>query len=379
MEKKIKILYFVDRMLKGGIQSLVLEIVNNIDKKCFQIDFLLLDDGKEYDLERTLRKLGCNVYKLKGVWINTPFDYIKYYRSMNQFFKTTGNDYDIVHMHSSSKNFMVLKLAKKNGIKIRIAHSHNTDFQSRNCIKKFLGNILKILLKKYSTDYMACSNDAGKWLFGNNTNFVVLKNAINVENFAFNNEKRIEIRNKYGIKDNEIVCGNVGRITEQKNHMYLLRIFNKVYCKDKNYKLLIVGKGDNEIEEKLRKFVEENNIQNNVIFAGFQENTYEYLNAMDLFVFPSKFEGLGIVLIEAQTNGLGCIVSEGIPDEAKIKSNIITIPLDNEKEWVENILNCKKDRIIDTKIIKDAGYDINVEIKKLENYYKKRIQNEREK
>ena len=118
MEKKIKILYFVDRMLKGGIQSLVLEIVNNIDKKCFQIDFLLLDDGKEYDLERTLRKLGCNVYKLKGVWINTPFDYIKYYRSMNQFFKTTGNDYDIVHMHSSSKNFMVLKLAKKNGIKI---------------------------------------------------------------------------------------------------------------------------------------------------------------------------------------------------------------------------------------------------------------------
>ena len=151
----VKVLYFVDRMLKGGIQSLVIEIVKNINKEKVQIDFLLLDDGKEYELENTLKDLGCKIYKLNGIWINTSLDFFKYKKALDNFFKE-HNDYDVVHMHSSSKNYMVLKKAKKYGIPVRIAHSHNIDFQTKNQIKKIVGNIFKIYLKKYSTDYFAC-------------------------------------------------------------------------------------------------------------------------------------------------------------------------------------------------------------------------------
>lgn len=376
MNKKIKILYFVDRMLRGGIQSLVVEIVKNIDKENFQIDFLLLDDGNTYELEDKLKEMNCNVYKLKNVWINTPFDYLKYCKEMNKFFRTIGKDYDIVHLHSSSKNFMVLYYAKKYGIKIRIAHSHNTDFQTKNFIKKFIGNQFKGLLKKNATDYMACSKDAGKWLFGNEK-VIVLKNAINIKKFTFDNKKRNEIRNKYGIKDNEIVCGNVGRITEQKNHIFLINVFKKLYNQNKNYELLLVGKGEERLEKELEKIVNENNITENVIFAGFQEKPYEYLNAMDLFVFPSKFEGLGIVLIEAQANGLSCIVSDKIPNEAIINSNVKILSLDKEDDWVKTIQEINCTRIQDNTKIKEAGYDILEEIKKLEKYYIKRIKDEK--
>lgn len=376
MNKKIKILYFVDRMLRGGIQSLVIEIVKNINKENFQIDFLLLDDGKTYDLEEKLKEMNCNVYKLKNVWINTPFDYLKYCKEMNKFFKTIGKEYDIVHLHSSSKNFMVLYYAKKYGVKIRIAHSHSTDFQTKNFIKKFVGNQFKSLLKKNATDYMACSRDAGKWLFGNENNVIILKNAINIQKFYFDEEKRKEIRNKYGIKNNEIVCGNVGRITEQKNHIFLINVFKKLYSYNKNYKLLLVGKGEETIEKELEKVVKENNMTDNVVFAGFQEKTYEYLNAMDLFVFPSKFEGLGIVLIEAQANGLSCIVSDKIPSEAIINSNVKIVSLDKEDEWVKVIQETNCTRVIDNVKIKDAGYDILEEIKKLEKFYRKRVKDE---
>ena len=376
MNKKVKILYFVDRMLRGGIQSLVVEIVKNIDKENFQIDFLLLDDGKTYELEDKLKEMNCNVYKLKNVWINTPFDYIKYCKEMNKFFKTIGKDYDIVHLHSSSKNFMVLYYAQKYGIKVRIAHSHNTDFQTKNKIKILVGNCFKHFLKKYATNYMACSKEAGKWLFGDEK-VTVLKNAINIQKFTFDSQKRKEIRDKYGIKYNEIVCGNVGRITEQKNHIFLINIFKKLYNRNRNYKLLLVGKGEEKLEKELEKIVNENNINENVIFAGFQEKPYEYLNAMDLFVFPSKFEGLGIVLIEAQANGLNCIVSDKIPNEAIINSNVKILSLKREEEWVKTIQETNCTRILDNIKIKEAGYDIFEEIKKLEKYYIKRIKDEK--
>lgn len=377
MSKKIKVLYFIDRMLKGGIQALVVDIARNINKDKFQLDCLLLDDGKKYELEDTLKELNCNVYKLENIWIRTPFDYIRYYKEMSKFFKTKGKEYDIVHLHSSSKNFLVLYLAKKNGIKVRIAHSHNTAFQTKNSTKIFFGNILKHFLIKNSTDFMACSTAAGQWLFGDKVEFSILKNAIDLDKFIYNDEKRKEIRNKYGIKDDEIVCGNVGRITEQKNHKFLIEVFNKVFQNNQKYKLLLIGKGEEEKEKELKELVSKYRITNNVIFAGFQENAYDFFNAMDLFVFPSKFEGLGIVLIEAQANGLNCLVSKNIPEEAKITTNVKSISLDNKEEWMQEILTANKQRKICNKYIERAGYNIKKEIEKLETYYIKRVEDEK--
>ena len=373
MGKKIKILYFVDRMLKGGIQALVVDISKYIDKEHFQLDFLLLDDGKKYELEDTLKSFGCNVYKLKDIWIKTPVDYIKYYKKMKNFFETKGKEYDIVHMHSSSKNFLFLYFAKRNGIKVRIAHSHNTDFQTNNIIKVFSGNIMKKFLIKNATHFMACSKDAGNWLFGEKVEVYVFNNSICVENYLYNEVARNEIRKKYKVKEDEIICGNVGRIAEQKNQEFLIEIFKDICQKDKKYKLLLVGDDNNELAEKLKDKVKKYKLEKNVIFAGFQSNAYEFFNAMDIFLFPSIFEGLGIVLFEAQTNGLNCIVSDKIPKEAMITNNITDIPLNNKEEWIKQIFLTKKIRKDTLKNIQNAGYDMKKKINELENYYKRII------
>ena len=373
MGKKIKILYFVDRMLKGGIQALVVDISKYIDKEHFQLDFLLLDDGKKYELEDTLKSFGCNVYKLKDIWIKTPVDYIKYYKKMKNFFETKGKEYDIVHMHSSSKNFLFLYFAKRNGIKVRIAHSHNTDFQTNNIIKVFSGNIMKKFLIKNATHFMACSKDAGNWLFGEKVEVYVFNNSICVENYLYNEVARNEIRKKYKVKEDEIICGNVGRIAEQKNQEFLIEIFKDICQKDKKYKLLLVGDDNNELAEKLKDKVKKYKLEKNVIFAGFQSKAYEFFNAMDIFLFPSIFEGLGIVLIEAQTNGLNCIVSDKIPKEAMITNNITDIPLNNKEEWIKQIFLTKKIRKDTLKNIQNAGYDMKKKINELENYYKRII------
>lgn len=377
MTEKIKVLYFVDRMLRGGIQSLCIDIVRNIDKNKFEIDFLLLDDGKEYELENELVKLGCKVYKLKNIWINKWYDYIKYNYKLKEFFEDIGKNYDIIHLHSSSKNFLVLYWAKKNGIKVRIAHSHNTDFQTNNKLKKIIGNLFKKMLKRNATDFMACSELAGKWLFGNKTKFMVFRNAIDITKFDYDANKRKKIRKLYNISEDDIVCGNVGRLVEQKNHKFLIEIFKEICLKNPHYKLLIVGKGDNEIQSELENMINEYKIKNNVIFAGFQKESFEYFNAMDLFLFPSKFEGLGIVLIEAQANGLVSIVSEGIPNEAKITEDVKTISLSNREQWINEILECNKERKKNMQLIIDAGYCMHDEIKKLENYYMKRVEDEK--
>ena len=368
----VKVLYFVDRMLRGGIQSLVIDWVSRFDKNKIHVDFLLLDDGKVYELEQTLKELGCTVYKLKGIWVKTPIDFIKYKYAVKNFFKK-HHDYKVVHMHSSSKNYMILKYAKKYGIPIRIAHSHNIDFQTKNPLKKLIGNLFKKPLIKYATDYFACSKIAGEWLFGEDIvesdKFRVIHNAIDYDKFKYNDDIRNETRRKLGFNDSDIVVGHVGRFVTQKNHSFLIDVFYKCYKQNNNYKLLLVGTG--ELEEFIKEKVRSLGIENSVIFAGFQSKVNEYMQAMDLFVFPSLFEGLGLVLVEAQASGLPCIATaDTIPDEVKINPNFYFVNL-NFNEWVETIQNIKLTKVKSKKLIKDAGYFIEDIVSELTKVYQR--------
>ena len=368
----VKVLYFVDRMLRGGIQSLVIDWVSRFDKNKIHVDFLLLDDGKEYELEQTLKDLGCTVYKLKGIWVKTSIDFIKYKYAVKNFFKE-HHDYKVVHMHSSSKNYMILKYAKKYGIPIRIAHSHNIDFQTKNPLKKLIGNLFKKPLIKYATDYFACSKIAGEWLFGKDIvesdKFKVIHNAIDYDKFKYDEKARNKIRKDLNIRESDVVIGHVGRFVNQKNHDFLINVFNKCYEQNNNYKLLLVGTG--ELEEYIKEKVKILGIENNVIFAGFQSNVNEYMQAMDIFAFPSLFEGLGLVLVEAQASGLPCIATANtIPDEVKINPNFYFVNL-NVNEWVQTIQNIKLARVKSKKLVKDAGYFIEDIITELTNEYQK--------
>lgn len=370
MSQPIKVLYFVDRMRRGGIQSLVVDWVSRFDKNKIHVDFLLLDDGEKYELEDTLKELGCDVYKLNKIWVKQPFDFIKEARALDKFFKE-HHDYKALHLHSSSKNYMVLKYAKKYCIPVRIAHSHNIDFQTENFCKKIIGNLLKIKLIKYSTDYFACSEMAGKWLFGekivNSEKFRVIRNAIDYEKFRYDTGIRNRMRKQFSFTKDNIVIGHVGRFVNQKNHEFLINLFVKLVNINANYRLLLIGTG--EREGKIRALVKINNISDKVIFAGFRTDVQQCMQAMDLFLMPSLYEGLGLVLIEAQASGLPCVATKGtIPEEAKILENFKFIDLDIDS-WRDHIKNVDLLRANSKIKLKEAGYDINDSINILENYY----------
>lgn len=371
MSKKIKVLYFVDRLLIGGIQTFILNNIKYIDRNKIEIDFLILDDGNTYDTENDLKKQGYNIYKLKNVWIRKPTDYFKYFKKIDKFFKE-HHDYKVVHLHSSSKNFYVLKSAKKYGIPVRIAHSHNIGFQAKSKLQIMIGNLCKPLLKKYATDYFACSEIAGEWLFGKKevqkNNVKVIQNAVDLKKFKFNEDTRNKIRKELGIED-KLVIGHVGRFTTQKNHNFLIDIFNEIHKKNSNSVLMLVGTGEKEAEihEKVKKL----GLEESVLFIGFKNNVNEYMWAMDLFVFPSLFEGLGLVLIEAQATGMKCFTSKDVvPEEAKVSSLLQYISLnDSAKLWADEILKNKVVRNNKYKDIKEKGYDICDTGKELEEFY----------
>lgn len=362
-------------MLRGGIQTFVIENMKHMDKNKIQIDFLLLDDGNKYELEDTLKQMGAKVYKLNGVWLKKPTDYFNYFNKIDKFFKE-HNDYKVVHLHSSSKNFYVLKAAKKYGIPVRIAHSHNIGFQTKSKLQIMIGNICKPLLKKYATGYFACSEIAGEWLFGKkeikNKNVTVIHNAVDLEKFKFNQEVRDKLRNELNIAD-KLVIGHVGRFTNQKNHDFLIDIFNEVYKKNKNSVLMLIGVG--EKEDEIKKKVRRLGLEECVIFLGFKNNVNEYMWTMDLFVFPSLFEGLGLVLIEAQATGMKCFTSKDVvPNNAKVTELLTFISLeDNLEKWVEKIVNCNYERKVCDKEIEQKGYDIKNTAKQLQEFYLKGI------
>ena len=371
-DRPINVLYFVDRMLRGGIQSLVIDWISRFNKKKIHVDFLLLDDGNNYELEDKLKELGCNIYKLKGVWIKNPFDYIKYSIALNNFFKK-HNNYKAVHLHSSSKNYLVLKYAQKYGIPIRIAHSHNIDFQTKSKFKKMVGNCFKKELIKYSTDYFACSNLAGQWLFGdkivNNPKYKIINNAIDYERFKFNEKTRKKIRNELQVKNDTVVIGNVGRFATQKNHKFLVEIFSEYHKKNKNSLLVLIGTGD--LEDEIKNKVKHLKLEKSVYFTGFKTNVNEYMQGLDIFLLPSLHEGLPVVGVEAQAAGLPCYMSKDvITEEVKIADNVYFISLEETPaKWADIILNNNNSRTDNYKKIKDRGYIISDVIENLEKVY----------
>ena len=358
---KFKILMFVDRMRTGGIQILLVNLLETFDRDKYQIDVLLLDDGTKYPLEDKLTELKANVFKLEKTWLNTPTDYIRYNTNIKNFFKK-HHDYNVVHLHSSSKNYLVLKFAKKYNIPIRIAHSHNTGFQSHNPFKVILGNLLKNRLIKYSTDLLACSNIAGEWLFGRRLvdagKVTVIKNGVDLERYKYNPSIRMNIRTNLEISD-KLVIGNVGRFVAQKNHSFLLDIFFEIKRIEPKSVLLLAGIGElmDSAKEKARML----GIEKDVKFLGFRTDVNEITQAMDLFLMPSLYEGFPVTAIEAQAAGLPCVLSSSITKEAAILDDTIYIDLNQPaKYWAERSVEIAKssNREDSFYILKRKGFDI---------------------
>ncbi len=371
MTKKepIRVAQIIGKWFGGGVETVVMNYYKNINITNIQFDFICDEDSTNIPYDE-IKKLGGKVILIP------PYQKVfRYHKELKRVLKE-GN-YKIVHSHINTLSVFSLWAAKSAKVPIRIAHNHSTTNK-----KEWKKNLLKIILrpfvKLYATDYMACTEHAGRWMFGNKQfdkgNVFILNNAIDIEKFKYNKEIRENIRKKLNIDKETVVIGHIGRFVEQKNHRFLIDIFDELHKEKKNTILLLIGQGPlmNEIREKVKKL----NLEDVVKFLGQRENANELYQAMDLFVFPSLYEGLGIVMIEAQCSGLPCIVSTEVPQIAKVSNNIKFIDLDENRNVWTNVIKSyinKLDRNVNLNKIKECGYDIKMEVNKLETKYENSI------
>lgn len=367
--KKLKILYIVPSLrLCNGVASYAMNYFRHIDNDNIQIDFIVGINERSKYFEEVENK-GSKIYYIPKMGIK---NFWKSFRLIKQFFKE--NRYDIVHCHVLNMGAFYLYEAKRNNVKVRILHSHVTKTADKR-MNKIRNDILMPISIKNANYYCACSLDAGKKLF-KNKKFTIIKNAIDGKRFAYNEEIRNSIRKKYHMEDS-IVIGNVGRLCNQKNQKFLIKIFNELCTKSSKIKLIIVGNGP--LEAELKDYVKRLAIEDKVCFFKPMENIENIYQAIDVFVMPSIYEGLGIVLIEAQTSGIPCIVSNAIPKEAKITKEYKELDLNNSiKQWaseIEKVLEKLPIRRTRSEELVKYNYDINIEAKRLEEFYMEIVKN----
>ena len=284
----IRVLQCVNDMHRAGLETMLMNYYRNIDRSKIQFDFLTHRPHKS-DYDDEILSLGGKVYYAPRLY---PQNYPKYFKWMEQFFKEHP-EYKIVHSHIDAMSYLPLKAAKKAGIPVRIAHSHNTSIDKD--FKYILKQYFRSRINSVTTDFCACGEEAGKFLFGD-VRYTIIPNAINISKFLFDPEIRRKKREELNIK-NEFVIGHVGRLSYQKNHKFLVQIFKEFVSQNPDSVLLLVGVGEKENE--IKKQVEKFGLNPKVKFLGNRTDVNELYQAMDIFVMPSFFEGVPVVGIRS--------------------------------------------------------------------------------
>lgn len=362
----IRILVFGMTENPGGVESFLINYYRNIDREKIQFDFLC-NSHEPVAYEDELIALGGRTFHITA----RSKDRATYKRELDEVFRIHASEWSAIWVNVCSlANIDYLIIAKRYGIKKRIIHSHNSqNMDSR--LRVILHKINRRIIAKYATDFWACSEDAARWFYNKELMkiAIVIHNAIDVERMNYNKEKRKAVREEYGLSG-KYVIGNVGRLHFQKNQMFAIDVFANYHKNNPNSALVFVGQGEDENLLKTR--VREYGIEKDVLFAGVQKDIQGWLSSFDLFLFPSKFEGLSIAALEAQVNSLPIIASKGvIPNEVKMNQNFMFLDLDLGAEaWSKKIEEMKNVKRLDYDMVKSNfvmnGYDIKTEAKKLE-------------
>lgn len=370
MNNPIRILHVIGVMNRGGAETMIMNIYRNIDRSKVQFDFVVhTNEIGSFDDE--IKKLGGKIFHCPKLNVENLLSYKNWWV---RFFQNDGLSYRVVHGHIGSTASIYLKAAKDSG-KYTIAHSHSsgTDYS----LKSFLYKLLSYNTRNIADYFFACSYAAGVDRYGkkiayDKQRYKILNNAIDTSLFGFNENIRKEIRNQFGLTENDLIIGHVGRFTSEKNHKFILKIFSNLLKNHDSSKLILVG--DGPLRNEIENLSKELNINNKVIFTGVRKDVNYIMQAFDVLLFPSIYEGLPVTLIEAQSTGLPCVISNKIPEDCILTNNLIHIVNleDDISKWVETILDVKNiTRNGRENEIKEAGFDIKATAKWLEEFYGK--------
>lgn len=347
-------------MGRGGLETMLMNYYRKIDRTKVQFDFLVHREF-EADYDAEIRELGGKIYHVSRL---IPWSR-KYQKELKNFFQEHP-EYKIVHVHQDCLSSVALKCAMECGVPVRIGHSH-----SSSAVKNVKYLIKRYYMKKiprYATDLLACGAMAGDWMFSG-SKYQMIRNAIDTEQYEYSVEKKRQIRQEWKLEDKKVV-GHVGNFTPAKNHTFLLEVFREISIKNPEANLLLVGGGEgmNAIKEKTKEM----HIEDKVIFAGVRSDVQDCMQAMDVFVFPSLYEGLPVTMIEAQAAGLPCIISDRVSEECIVTDGLVTLQSleESPNRWAEQIMEVwNQPRKTHREELQKAGYDIQTAARELEEFY----------
>lgn len=374
VEYPIRILVLDNIMDRGGAQTMMMNYYKHIDRSKIQFDFLIHREYKgAFDDE--IEALGGHIYHIIPPY---PQNYFKYRRKISVFFDEHPN-YLILHSNMTETALFAFMEAKRRGIPIRICHAHTAIVKHKFSLKNIILFIYRKMISHYTTDRFSCGVAAAKFVFGpSRKDIVYMHNAIDTKKFVYDHSTENAVRDEYNL-GSAYVVGHVGRFFEPKNHSFLIDIFNEIHKRVPNSVLMLVGGGEledvcmNSIKEKVRRL----GLKESVRFCGVCSDVNRIMNAFDVFVLPSLWEGFPVVMVEAQTEGIQCFISDTVLPECILTENVSVISLqESASKWAEIILsksNYKKRDM--SQQIEDKGYDIISNAKWLERFYISELNN----
>ena len=360
-------------MDRGGAEAMIMNYMRNIDRDTIKFDFMVNRDYKAA-YEDEIEALGGKIYRTCPMY---PKLFRQYKKEVREILKAHP-EYKIIHSNLEERSYFALKEAKKLGVPVRISHSHNRPLGIN--LKLIVRYYFRFMLKFYNTHMFACGEEAGEWLYGkkNRDRVIVMKNAIDAQQYRYNEQIQNEVRKELGIEGKKVI-GHVGRFFPQKNHEFLIDIFKAVHDKDSETILLLVGGGeaDDALKNQIKEKVKTLGLEDAVIFLGVREDVERVVQAFDVFLLPSLFEGLPVTMVEAQAAGLPCVISDKVPIQCDITGNVEVVKLeDSPEQWAEKICELadnfeKRDTY--EKIV-EAGFDIKENAKWLKEFYVRAVE-----
>lgn len=358
------ILQIAAHLTIGGAEKVCRDLGLYANPDEYEVHYVIFDDDIG-DFGREVEAKGCKIFKFREPSEN----YIEYYKALKALMSKYS--YTVVHSHTMFSSGWVMLAAKQMKIPVRVSHAHSALINGNGFVKAIYERIMRKLILTFSTDLVACGEKAGIRLYGEKVykkrgNLIL--NGIDASLFAFNDNGRKEIRSKYNL-NNKFVLGHTGHLNDIKNQSFLLKLMPEILKQKDNAMLLLVG--DGEDREMLQNIAKELNIQDKVIFAGNTSNVQDYLSAMDVFVFPSLYEGLPLSILEVQANGLPCIISDTVPPDVFITDLIHPLSLkDNKNKWIDKILSVKRESGKNySEELKNAGFDLQTTMEKVYRIY----------
>ena len=358
----IRVLQVIRQMNVGGAETFLMNTYRNIDREKVQFDFLVNDTGF---FDEEIKSLGGKIYYMDYI---TQIGQMEYKKKLKTFFKE-HSEYTIVHSHIDQVSGIILKAAKESNIPNRISHSHNTR-NTNSLLGKMYKKYLQSKINKNATVLMACGEEAAKWLFKEKANeAIIVPNGIDLKRYKYDENIRKKIREELHIDENTIVCGHIGRFSKQKNHKFLIEIFKEYQNINSNSRLILVG--DGQLRKQIEKQIKKQKLQESVMLLGKREDSENLYQVFDLLLFPSLFEGMSLVTLEAQAEGLPILCSDTIDRKTDITKTIEFMSLKKSaNHWAKKIENMDKSRNIkNNEILSLTDYNISILAKKMEDKY----------